>query len=615
MRFLVVVNKDGPNLFIENIVKEIQRRDHEIEMFAMFMDDNSIRMFQDMEIEIRPIEEMREKNIKRADCIFCPVQALSKVRFADKYIFSFCNMNPKFDEVRGADFVFTLSEIDQEKIDTYASMPVGLPKNDTHTSVQVHQEKRILVIDSGHFPFAQRGKEQVAEMILNIAREFPDYEVCVKPRWLPGCDPQAMTHVNTTHLYDLIGEQCDRELPSNLNLLKEHKDLQQLIDSSESVVTLCTTAYLDVALRGKGLLIARGIKNEDMFQVRADYFERVYNYAEGSGCVVDYKEVCQYLPQGKKCRPEHLKNTFTYREGVSERVVEVMEYVYGEFVAKGEYVAIEEYAYETYREDMKADPALNMDQLKGNRMYTLAGGVIALCRSISVNIDWKPFLEYQYELCKRAEKNEIGFVLMKRTLKRAKYNYLIENAEKLEDNPIDRGYLYEALFSMEKYEEILRYKSMEGFENCGFNYYCGMVYYERQNYKGAEIYLEKYVYEVISRSYLKYLVERNNYKKKGIMFLMECYIQNQKIEKLEDLLKMSMERGYLDKINKMAAKTLEKVLPIFQKYRKASELNETREMEKLYSEIKVWHRKIQLEGKKKAVMRIMRRAKEMLIKR
>ncbi len=612
MRFLIVVGRDGPNLFIENIVREINRRGHEIDMFAVFMDDNSIRMFFDMGLQIKPMESMTEKVVKKADCIFCPVQVLDRVWEKDKYIFSFCNMNPKFDEVRGADFVFTLSDVGERNIKTYASMPVGLPKNDTDSSVAVKQEKRILVIDSGHFPFAKKGKEQVAEMILNIARSFPDYEVCVKPRWLKGCDPQAMTHANATHLYDLIADQCKHQLPSNLKLLMEHKDLQQLIDSSESVVTLCTTAYLDVALRGKGLLVARGVENEDMYQVRADYFDRVYNYAEGSGCVVDYRDVCNYLPSGKKCRPEHVKETFTYMDDVSKRVVEVMEYVFGEFIAKGKYVAIEDYSYETYQKDMRADSDLNLELLKGNRMYVLAGSVIALCRSISVKIDWEPFLRYQYELCNKAAKGIVGFTVMKRILKKAKYNYLIENADALMDNDLDRVYLYEALFTSGKYDELLDFRSKEGFGNCGFNYFCGVIYYNRKNYRGAETYLEKYVDEVISRPYQKYLVERNAYKRNGVLLLMECYIQNHKVERLEELLDTCLQQGYLEEINKPMAVTLDKVLPIFKEYRKASELHDDRRMKKLYADLKSWHRTMQRKEKGKGVVRFVKKVKNKL---
>ena len=85
-------------------------------MFAVFMDDNSIRMFFDMGLQIKPMESMTEKVVKKADCIFCPVQVLDRVWEKDKYIFSFCNMNPKFDEVRGADFVFTLSDVGERHI-------------------------------------------------------------------------------------------------------------------------------------------------------------------------------------------------------------------------------------------------------------------------------------------------------------------------------------------------------------------------------------------------------------------------------------------------------------------------------------------------------------------
>lgn len=557
MNFLIVVNKDGPNLFIENIVREIANRGHNIKMFSVFSDDNSLRMFKNLNLEIKNISELTKRVVAQADCIFCPVQSLAQVKFADKYIFSFCNMNPKFDEVRGADFVFTLSSIGEDGIKTFASMPVGLPKNDTAPAVNTDVSKRILVIDSGHFPFGRAGREQVAGMILNICKEFPDYEVCVKPRWLKDCDAGSMTHENTLHLYDVIDEMCAYNRPKNLNLLQEHLDLQQLIDSSTSVVSLCTTAYLDVALRGKGLLIARGIENEDMYQVRKAYFDRVYDYAEGSGCVVDYKDVCRYLPEGKNCRPEHLTETFTYTTDVSKKVVDVMEDIYEKYLKNQRFPAIREYSYESYKQELTEEDGLTMEDLKRNRMYSLVGNSVALCRSISANIDWTPYYQKQLELCYEAKISEEGFKQLKLKLGNVKCEYMIQNADKLMENPVDRGYLYEAMRLLGKTDLLLSYKSLEELHNGAYDYYCGLIYYKKKNYRGAICYLEKFLEDLKKRSYKKYLVEAKSYARAGILALMECYINEQETDCLVKLLELWIKDGYHNSIQAASDKVLE----------------------------------------------------------
>lgn len=526
MKWLVILNKDGPNFFIENIVKEMITRGHEIIAFSMFSSDSSTWMFKDMGLEINDIQNLTNEIILSVDCIFCPIQSLSVVTFASKYIFSFCNMNPRFDEVRGSDFVFTLGNIDGncvggDQIKAFASMPVGLTKNDLPISVCPPQ-KRILFVDSGHFPFSQKGKTQIAEMILNICRSFPDYEVCIKPRWLRGTPTEAMTHVNQVHLYDVIENLCSNKLPSNLNMLDKYENLQELIDSSISVVTLCSTAYLDVAIRGKGLLIARGVENEDMYQVRSDYFNRIYDWAEGSGCVVDYRDICSYLPEGKACRPEHLAETFAYFNGAPKRTVDVMEFIWDKFISRGKYPKIKEYTYETYQEDMICDENLSISKIKGNRMFVNLSNIIAQCRSISYNINWMPFWENVYHKCKRSGKKKKDYELLKKKIRKIKYLYITENAELLKGNEVDRGYLYEAFFKLKQYDELFKYKTDEGFSNLSYNYFCGMSYYKQENYTEAEEYLAAYAEEANHRLYQKYLAERPSYKRNGNFALLDC---------------------------------------------------------------------------------------------
>ena len=68
MRILVVSHKDGPNLFIENIVRRLHDRGHELAIYALFTDETSVRMFKDMDIPIRPFAELGKKTVETFDC-------------------------------------------------------------------------------------------------------------------------------------------------------------------------------------------------------------------------------------------------------------------------------------------------------------------------------------------------------------------------------------------------------------------------------------------------------------------------------------------------------------------------------------------------------------------
>lgn len=536
MKVLVVTHKDGPNLFIENIVRELVVAGHQIIIYAQFEDDTSIRMFQTLNVPIYPLKKLAAKNVESVDFIFCPMQCTRRIAFFNKYIFSFCNMNPVFDEVRGSDFVFTLGKLRQPYEKTFSYMPIGIPKNDTVVKTAQTDSRRILVIDSGHFPFAGSGKEQAAGMVLEMCRNFPEYEICVKPRWLPETEASAMTHINLKHLYKYIDDLCNGQRPENLTLLTEHRDLQELIDESRAVVTLCTTAYLDVALRGKGLIVARGFDNEDMYQVRKAYFNRLYAHAEGSGCVVDYREVCRYLPDGLTCRPEHLADTFAYATGASGRAVEVMEYIYENYLKFGIYPAIDAYDYETWKEKMRADPELSLAMLKRWRMYCITDSVVALNRSISVNIDWGNFVQQKKGLCLCAKPNVAGLRKLQNETEIIKYNYLQEHADQLMENDIDKGFYFAALFSRKSYDKLIDYLHTDEKSNSALQYYCGRIYYERGNFDLAAECLSFYINELQNRTYLKHFAENNINRRKGIFLLLDCYYRQNNMEALTSLL-------------------------------------------------------------------------------
>ena len=569
MKVLVITHKDGPNLFIENVVKELVARGHEIAIYAQFQDDTSIRMFQSLMVPIHPLKELTNKIVQPFDFIFCPIQSLGlgqNLVFYNKYIFSCCNMNPAFDHVRGADFLFTLGRLREPYEQTFSYMPIGITKNDTVTHAVQADSRRILVVDSGHFPFAEEGKRQAASMIVEMCRKLPEYEICVKPRWLPDTDIRAMTHINLKHLYEYIDESCQFQRPENLNLLMEHFDLQELIDGSRSVVTLCTTAYLDVALRGKGLIVAKGFDNEDMYQVRKSYFDRLYTYAEGSGCVVDYHDVCNYLPDGLPCHPEHLKETFTYTTGVSARIVEVMEYVSEKYLEYDLYPAIESYDYENYQQEMRADPELTLNTLKRWRMYCVTDSVIALNRSISPTIDWADLVQRKKAVCLHAQPTKQGLSSLRKTVEKMKYSYIIEHGNQLQSNEIDKSFFFGALFHQKKYDELIAILESNEQDHCVLQYYCGRIFYERGEWSQAANCLSHYWKEIKSRTYLKYYVEKRMYKRPGILCLLDSYYQQGDLNTMAPLLVDYLNDPEFIIANLREQKQLRRMISIAKKY-------------------------------------------------
>lgn len=531
MNILVVLSKDGPNLFIENIVRMLEKR-HSLRIFATYTDDNSLRMFSDLKTTISPFSACDDTDYKWADCIFAPVQPLSEVMHQDKYIFSFCNMNPLFDIVKGYDFVFTLNSPQNQLIQHYASMPIGNPKNDRPQVVEEQlAKKRFLFIDSGHFPFGKKGKEQVAEMLLKICSAYPDYELCIKPRWLSGNSFSSMTHPNAIHIYDILHNLCSGELPENLILLQEHRDMQELIDESSCVITLCSTAYLDVAMRGKPLVIVDGLDNEDMYQVRNYYFDDLYEKARATGCVVNYKDVLSVLPDGRFCDEKFINSVFSHQEGASQRAVEIIEYIYETYLKKGKYPPVKDYTYETYRNEMDGSESIDMKTIWRNRYFSATGNCLAQNASISNNLPWREFELRRMELCQHCGISKEDYNKLRDELTKLKAEFLISHSD-FAENDVDQSYLYAAMYKKGEFEKILKLAEQTGQSHESINFYAGMIYHGDGQFELAEKYLMKYIEESYPRTYPKYMIDMISFRLNAYLYLAEQLKRAKKTETL-----------------------------------------------------------------------------------
>ena len=518
MKVLIYLGNDAVNMSIEPIVRQLRQK-HETRIFSPSGSLQTLNIFTDFMDEIKSASELNKNDYEWADCIFCSALALRKMPYFKKYVFCFCHMNPNFDEARGADFVFTLADINPniyaDVPQYFAYMPVGLAKNDIPKSAET-DPKQLLYIDAGHFPFGRIGRRQIAKMLLEICEKFPDYKLVVRPRWRRNATATEMSNINYYHIYDAIEDVAGGELPKNLILPETNDSLQKQIDESACVISSCTSAYLDVAARGKPLLIINGIDNEDMYHLRADYFNYLYQFAEESGCVVDINRVTEYLPEGLNCNPEHLKHAFSYRDGATDRVIEAMEYITENFLSKGLYPAIRGYQYETYREEMESDPEINEQVLLQNRLFGGTETSVALTYKISQKIDWKDFYDIQMMLCAETAENiltgnkKTGYYVNKllTSIEKEKCRYIVENSE-LMTNDVDQSYLFYAMNKLGMKAELMEIFDQQDTPNPSLNYYAGIYYIStNQNDKAiacTKNYIDAYLVSDYPRYYGQYI--------------------------------------------------------------------------------------------------------------
>ena len=511
MKILVVTFNDSDNLTIENVLYEMKNRGHQITIFAPFRDENSIRMFKDLNIDIIPIKELTPDIAKDFDVAFCCNQAMSFIKLLDIYCFGYSSYYSETFSTDGADFLFKYRRVTMPGTDfRCASMPVGDPKNDKVIYHPVHDSKRILYIDSGHMPFGREGKEQIADMLLNICKGFPDHELCIKPRWLRKKGTH-FTHRNLEHIYTIIEERCAGNVPKNLTMLEEHLDLQNLIDSSVSVVTLYSGAILNVILQNKGLVIASGWANEDKWDMRnSTEIAGMISLFSESGCVVDYRDVTRYLPDGIHAKKEYEEKMFCYKNGASKRIVDVMEYVYSNFLAHGSYPDAKEYDYETYQQCMTENPSITMTSLKQERIrdiIQLRVGLLAF--QIATRIDFSRYYKELDDTYRDYSVTEANVEMYFKKFESLKNQILIDNWKLLQKDPIDQDFLLNALYVEGRYSDILSLKSDTILCGGPYNYYVGMIYGQRKEISSALNYFATFLKEANARPYAKYWAERD----------------------------------------------------------------------------------------------------------
>ncbi len=509
MKVLVLTHFDADNLRILNVLKELKKRKHQLGLYCRFLDEQNIRMFAELNEKLHNLSELNSKIADQYDVIFTSLHGQSWVKYYNKYVFFF---NHYFDNhwlTQGADFMFiscTTRKLSYHE--DCATMPVGDPKNDTIKKSAL-SENRILYIDTGHYPFGRKGKEQVADMLLEIAYQFPNYEICIKPRWLPRQNSNT-THRNSMHLYDIINERCSgRDFPPNLNMLKIHKDMQELLDSSISVVTTCSSAYLDVVLREKNIVIVEGFDSDDKFDFRNDAeIKDSFNQKRSSGCVVHYKDVIKYLPYGIKCSDAHIDTIMAYRNGASKRIVDTMEYVYTNFLRYGKFPEKKEYFYETYQHEMKEDKLLSFSSLQYERVKNCMLELFNIRFMITAPIDFTSVYDFLITNYRNYELNNEGYgQLLKDTIRNIN-NLIIQNRCLLMNDPIDQSRLLQALYETDNITDIVNFPNNKLLCPNVHNYYMGAIYKDQQSSVAINHFVN-FLSEANSRPYSKYSQENN----------------------------------------------------------------------------------------------------------
>lgn len=460
MKILMITEKDAANQSLARIAKAYMERGHEVVIYATYFEKNVLRWF-DKSLHAAPYEELDNKVIASCDFIFTSAVAASflpekNILFSTKPIFTHSYLIDR-QVAWGGDFCFVPSiatvTSEYDRYLHYSHIEIGEPKYDSLTT-DVQEKNMLLFIDSGHYPFGEQGKRELARTLLEIANACPDYELWIKPRFLPG--DTVITHKNTQHIYEIIREEAKDELPANLVMLMEHRDLKELIDLCHTVICMHTTAFVGAYAADKGLIVLDGLPNEDVYDLRWKVINMIREEILPSGAVIPYKDVKAFLPDGIKCTQQYKQYLLAEQENTAEKICETTEYLLQEFYQKGKFPRETDTSYANFKTDISAVETGNWEQVIRRRCedFLLQRMLIMINYHVKATLDIQFLtdeiknLPADYEEFKREVTEKIGKTSLLRDL------CIVKNYTLMLADDIDAGVLLNALYRTGHVTEI-----------------------------------------------------------------------------------------------------------------------------------------------------------------
>lgn len=524
MKILMITEKDAANVSLAKICSAFMKAGHEVEVYAPFLADNVLSYFS-KEVPCKPFECLTNTDIEKCDLIFAATVsdsffAQKKLLYSKKLIFTHNYLINK-QIAWGGDVCFVASnestKSDYEEYQKYLKIAIGEPKYDCSQPL-VEKHNRILFIDSGHYPFSEKGKRELARTLIGICKSFPDYELLIKPRFLAG--DRIITHRNELVLYDFVLTECNNLLPDNMRFLEEHMDLAELISISDTVICLFTTAFAGAIVQGKGIIIIDGLDSEDIYDVREKTFNRIRENMAGTNAFVHYRKVNEYLPDGIKVDEDYKNFLFSESEQCADKICEVTEYLnnicqqHGRFPIAGE-ARYRDYPtlYDSYTDNMTWDDVFERRLRDFYFQQVMIHIDFRLKAKLNIVWLWNYISQLKYKDI------VIGEIMTNIPFLRSQV--IVDNAERLLVDDIDSGVLLNAYYILGKYDEILMFPK----NNIGAYYlFSGFVYEKRGDFVGMLNALEKYFSFSVERKYIKEISDMSNNKFKAFDLIINGFL-------------------------------------------------------------------------------------------
>ena len=562
MRIGVILSYDVYNIPTSHIVKELIKRGHVVELYALHMDYIHIRMFFDFDIQIRPFEELTKEIISKWDCIYSSftIQGFPRDFWnVEKYIFHFTTT--PYDEPGGfGDFTFSqrdmsnnliLSEPAFERMKSFEVQPgkvTGNPKYSIENTKIFNniEKKQILFVDASHSPDSKSGKMEEAKMLVSIAKTFPEYKLVIKPRYFKN--DKHVSHRNGVFLDDCIYEASDSDVPSNIEYLKEHIDLETISMESEIIITPdLTSTYCNAGAYNKRGIIASGFVFEyPKWKRHKRLFAEI---SARSGLFVDYDKIVQFLPEGKTFDKKNLHEMGLDILDGAQRIVDTIENVNALFLSKKLY---------PLKSDCMDDGYIDsMTQLISRRYIKALYGPIEVALRDVEGCDFSDAEKYVNNLLENnSSVNANDYERLQNCINDCIRKSIISSYQNGNRDYILQEYYIRAMYELNRFEEIVD-DDFDAVEM--LDYFRGRYEVDNSNYNEALCCFDRLINKISDSSFEQSLAYTDRYYVSSHFWAgVACYhIKNEKAKNyFESCLKLTdgnhrKAQEYLDMINKL----------------------------------------------------------------
>jgi hypothetical protein len=332
---------DSTNYAYVELVRELAARGHVCTVIVENERDVvNNKMFVSAGIAMVPLSEFSLRDLDSVDFVFSSPflrrqhRALYDAIYErHKFIVAFANLFSAVTMRIAPDLVITTSESKFEDFADnglrYNMVAVGNPQydpliraRDSRPAGEERTIRKVLVVDQGAYPFGDTGKAQLADTLVDIARNNPEMTFHIKPRYLPEEDGEHL-HSMSEHLYSHL-----HDTPDNLVLIQKPTILEDLILDFDAMITTWSTAHLDAVVLDLPLLLIGGLDSVDVFDVRRQRIAAAYDHLRDTGCLVDWRDLRRGpCPFGRVSEEYVRREFYDVTTPCAPRIVDLLEKV------------------------------------------------------------------------------------------------------------------------------------------------------------------------------------------------------------------------------------------------------------------------------------------------